>query len=75
MYVVTSYGFISFLQKNRKQEIFVRRSLGSTKHKIVMFYLKYYLLPSVPLMMLGSLPGYGVAVMMSSAVTKGAMQA
>ena len=73
--VVTLYGFISFLQKNRKQEIFVRRSLGSTKHKIVMFYLKYYLLPSVPLMMLGSLPGYGVAVMMSSAVTKGAMQA
>lgn len=40
-----------------------------------MFYLKFYLLPSVPLMMLGSLPGYGVAVIMSSAVTKGTIRA
>ena len=73
--VVTLYGFISFLQKNRKQEIFVRRSLGCSKHKTVMFYLKYYLLPSVPLIVFGSIPGYGVAVIMASAVTKGAMQA
>ncbi|MGM9941812.1 MAG: FtsX-like permease family protein [Bulleidia sp.] len=73
--VMTMYGFISFLQKNRKREIFIRRSLGCPKHKIVMFYLKYYLIPSVPLILLGCIPGYGVAVMMSSAVTKGAVQA
>ena len=63
--LLSLFSFLSFLQKKNAYDISVRRLLGETKKKTVFFYIRYYLFPSIPSLILGEPCGYMFASILS----------
>lgn len=63
--LLSLFSFLSFLQKKNAYDISIHRLLGETKKKTVSFYIRYYLIPSIPPLLLGEPCGYLFASVLS----------
>lgn len=63
--LLSLFSFLSFLQKKNAYDISVRRLLGEKKKNTVLFYIRYYLVPAIPAMIIGEPCGYACASFIS----------
>ena len=63
--LVTLFSFISFLQKKNSYDISIHRLLGESRKKTVLYYIRYYLISSIPALLIGEPLGYLCAKWMS----------
>lgn len=63
--LLSLFSFLSFLQKKNAYDISIHRLLGEMKKKTVFFYIRCYLVPSFPALILGEPCGYMFASILS----------
>lgn len=63
--LVAMFRFISFLQKKNAMEIGIRKALGERKRKTIGFYIRYYVYPAIPVLIIGDVCGYFFANVIS----------
>lgn len=72
--LLSLFSFLSFLQKKNAYDISIRRLLGETKKKTVSFYIRCYLVPSIPPLILGEPCGYLFAIFLSRYLYKNSLK-